>query len=214
MKEQQKSRQKPTEPDQDLIESALDGVVSARNPSARCPYCHEDVKPRDEKQACNGCMAWHHKECWQDYGRCVICGLQEEKPVSARQDLIQSLDAAEGAQAEEEAPVEMKTCGHCQLETPHSELLCVHCGSRDWFLGLSIFGFLILLSFFAALFAASQNFLFQAAGGLALFFSAALGLAWTVEFIFGIRLTEKTEEQDTKSGAIKIRDKAKGLDLK
>lgn len=41
---------------------------------ARCPYCHAAVVPGDEKVACEGCMAWHHAECWTSQGACSACG--------------------------------------------------------------------------------------------------------------------------------------------
>jgi hypothetical protein len=41
----------------------------------RCPYCHAPVRPDDEKLACDGCMAWHHAECWRSHGTCAACGV-------------------------------------------------------------------------------------------------------------------------------------------
>lgn len=40
----------------------------------RCPFCHDAVRPTDEKVACDGCMAWHHAACWRDHGTCAACG--------------------------------------------------------------------------------------------------------------------------------------------
>ncbi|MDC3378660.1 hypothetical protein OAX78_00065 [Planctomycetota bacterium] len=40
----------------------------------RCPFCHEEVGPADDKLACDGCMAWHHFECWNTHGSCSACG--------------------------------------------------------------------------------------------------------------------------------------------
>ena len=40
----------------------------------RCPFCHDDVRPEDEKAACSSCMAWHHEACWGEHGGCSACG--------------------------------------------------------------------------------------------------------------------------------------------
>ena len=40
----------------------------------RCPFCHDAVGPADPKVACDGCMAWHHRDCWQSHGTCSACG--------------------------------------------------------------------------------------------------------------------------------------------
>lgn len=45
----------------------------------RCPYCHDDVRPGEEKQGCDHCMAWFHKECWTELGeRCPACHVGEQ----------------------------------------------------------------------------------------------------------------------------------------
>lgn len=43
----------------------------------RCPYCHEDVAPDQPKVACDACMAWHHSECWAEYGACAACAASQ-----------------------------------------------------------------------------------------------------------------------------------------
>ena len=49
----------------------------------RCPYCHDDIKPGGDNQACHECLAWHHSECWTQHGACVGCGNRWVKdPVS------------------------------------------------------------------------------------------------------------------------------------
>jgi hypothetical protein len=40
----------------------------------RCPYCHESIGADDGKTACEACMAWHHRGCWQEHGACSACG--------------------------------------------------------------------------------------------------------------------------------------------
>lgn len=39
----------------------------------RCPYCHDDVGPEEEKVGCPSCMAWSHQACWEEAGRCGAC---------------------------------------------------------------------------------------------------------------------------------------------
>ena len=39
----------------------------------RCPYCHQAVQPHEAKAACDGCMAWHHQECWEELSHCAAC---------------------------------------------------------------------------------------------------------------------------------------------
>jgi hypothetical protein len=48
------------------------GDVRVEHP--RCPFCHEAVRPEEEKAACLHCMAWQHGECWRELGeRCGSC---------------------------------------------------------------------------------------------------------------------------------------------
>lgn len=46
----------------------------------RCPFCHDDVRPEEEKQGCDHCMAWFHKECWTELNeRCPACNIGESQ---------------------------------------------------------------------------------------------------------------------------------------
>ncbi|MDF1660706.1 MAG: hypothetical protein P1V97_02985 [Planctomycetota bacterium] len=45
----------------------------------RCPYCHDAVTVQSSKQACEHCMAWHHKECWSEMGKCASCQFESQK---------------------------------------------------------------------------------------------------------------------------------------
>lgn len=40
----------------------------------RCPFCHDDIVPGGQNQACHECLTWHHSECWASHGKCVGCG--------------------------------------------------------------------------------------------------------------------------------------------
>jgi len=44
----------------------------------RCPFCHDDIVPGGENQACHECLTWHHSECWASHGKCVSCGNEGE----------------------------------------------------------------------------------------------------------------------------------------
>lgn len=46
----------------------------------RCPYCHGDISGIEDKKGCEQCMAWHHKECWVEYGKCATCFAKDKRP--------------------------------------------------------------------------------------------------------------------------------------
>jgi hypothetical protein len=56
------------------MDEARQGKLDVGLKRGACPYCKEDVRPTDEKVACDGCMAWHHADCWVDHGACSACG--------------------------------------------------------------------------------------------------------------------------------------------
>ncbi|HBP20397.1 MAG TPA: hypothetical protein DEA08_21720 [Planctomycetes bacterium] len=66
--------------------------IKAKHPP--CPYCHGPVEPRAIKAACDGCMAWHHKECWDEHGTCAACAFPEP-PLVAPAFEIPSQEARE-----------------------------------------------------------------------------------------------------------------------
>lgn len=41
--------------------------------SPKCPYCHDAVTADSLKTACESCMAWHHRDCWEEHGACSTC---------------------------------------------------------------------------------------------------------------------------------------------
>ena len=62
----------------------------------RCPYCHDGVHGEDEKHGCSACMAWHHKECWNEAGnRCATCGQHDVEELEVLED--EPEEAQEGA---------------------------------------------------------------------------------------------------------------------
>ncbi|MDF1664378.1 MAG: hypothetical protein P1V97_21615 [Planctomycetota bacterium] len=38
-----------------------------------CPFCHDEFQVEQEKTGCSLCLAWFHKECWDEYGGCTSC---------------------------------------------------------------------------------------------------------------------------------------------
>jgi hypothetical protein len=49
--------------------------VNVGHTPTRCPYCHDHVGPEDENVVCNGCLARHHRACWDESAaRCGTCG--------------------------------------------------------------------------------------------------------------------------------------------
>ena len=70
--------------------------VEAKHPP--CPYCHGPVEPSQIKAACDACMAWHHKECWEEHGACSTCAFAEPPLVAPGLDL-----SAEGLQGVRDA---------------------------------------------------------------------------------------------------------------
>jgi hypothetical protein len=49
--------------------------IHSKESLSRCPYCHENiVAGGDEaKSICDFCLAVHHSDCMQEYGRCAAC---------------------------------------------------------------------------------------------------------------------------------------------
>ena len=39
----------------------------------RCPYCHDPIEASARKTGCETCMAWHHRECWEEHAGCSAC---------------------------------------------------------------------------------------------------------------------------------------------
>jgi hypothetical protein len=52
-----------------------DGVIVGASPT-RCPFCHAAVAVDSEPWvACSGCLGRHHRECWDEGGKCAGCGV-------------------------------------------------------------------------------------------------------------------------------------------
>lgn len=48
--------------------------IQLMNSPSRCPYCHDSLDSLNEINACAGCGARHHSECFSDHGACASCG--------------------------------------------------------------------------------------------------------------------------------------------
>lgn len=48
--------------------------LGARPGATRCPFCLEDVEPDEDVSVCRACLVRHHRECWDESGRCSGCG--------------------------------------------------------------------------------------------------------------------------------------------
>ncbi|MDF1665998.1 MAG: hypothetical protein P1V97_29850 [Planctomycetota bacterium] len=88
------------------------GMVNSTAP--RCPYCHDSVTVHSSKQACESCMAWHHKECWQEHGGCSGCGGQKQSSpatISPKQE------------SQEPLPPHLATCFQRICQSPRQTVL-------------------------------------------------------------------------------------------
>jgi len=75
----------------------------------RCPYCHGDLDPGQAKHGCEACLAWHHRECWDEHGACSACGAREaDAPPPARRE-----DAALGGAPEKGAELTVPAWPPC-----------------------------------------------------------------------------------------------------
>lgn len=56
-----------------LDEAPAAPVVTRAGGETECPYCATPM-PRAEAVACCRCHTWHHRDCWQESGRCTTYG--------------------------------------------------------------------------------------------------------------------------------------------
>jgi hypothetical protein len=47
--------------------------ISVDRAPGRCPYCHEGVERHEVVSVCAACLSRHHRECWDELGRCGAC---------------------------------------------------------------------------------------------------------------------------------------------
>lgn len=85
------------------------------NSAPRCPYCHETVDVQSTKLACLDCMAWHHRECWDEHGKCSSCGSKiEDDPILSHSN--QGPKTAVETPNQSSPNLQSQTCSHknCQ----------------------------------------------------------------------------------------------------
>jgi hypothetical protein len=90
--------------------------IKPRHPP--CPYCHGPVGPDDIKAACDSCMAWHHRECWEGHGSCAACAFGDPPLVAPRLEI---------ASGEVEAVQEELRLGNAHA----AQVLCLDLRSGD-----------------------------------------------------------------------------------
>lgn len=70
--------------------------VQLTNSPSRCPYCHDSLDALMGINACAGCGARHHRECFSEHGACASCGetrrLVPERMASKVPSLAKSLE--------------------------------------------------------------------------------------------------------------------------
>lgn len=52
---------------------SVTGARARARPGARCPHCHDDLRPA-EARACPACATPHHEDCLAVHGRCAVSG--------------------------------------------------------------------------------------------------------------------------------------------
>ncbi|MDF1665434.1 MAG: RING finger protein [Planctomycetota bacterium] len=66
----------------------------------RCPYCHEafkDTLSSAARVSCTQCESEHHRDCFEDHGRCAIYACDsEESEEEPKQDVL-NMDSASSA---------------------------------------------------------------------------------------------------------------------
>jgi hypothetical protein len=71
----EKKQPPPSEPAPEV--APRDDVSVSASPT-RCPYCHEGIQIDAEAWvACSGCLGRHHRDCWDEGGKCAGCGETE-----------------------------------------------------------------------------------------------------------------------------------------
>ncbi|MDF1665997.1 MAG: hypothetical protein P1V97_29845, partial [Planctomycetota bacterium] len=98
------------------------GMVNSTAP--RCPYCHDSVTVHSTKQACEACMAWHHKECWQEHGGCSACGFKSKASTSSMAGNRRSAGGSERTASATKSPI-TTTCDHRDCDNRTQSVVAV-----------------------------------------------------------------------------------------
>ena len=46
-----------------------------------CPYCRGEFTTKDDTVSCRECNTRHHKECWEEVGRCSVFGCRSKSEI-------------------------------------------------------------------------------------------------------------------------------------
>lgn len=152
----------------------------------RCPYCHDVVTIQSSKKACEQCMAWHHKECWNETGRCSTCQFGDSHSPSnpPSRMVLQTKASVRSFEAEGQRKIcHTAGCNHPALNTQRAHKysnLCSTHGLALWEsesakqMGSSILLWIATLgAFFSGALASRDHELYLLIGAL-LFASAAI----------------------------------------
>ncbi|MBX3466692.1 MAG: hypothetical protein KF878_07330 [Planctomycetes bacterium] len=53
----------------------------------RCPFCHAPCAAEDDNVVCNGCLARHHRACWDEGAGCATCPVARPARTASAQDI-------------------------------------------------------------------------------------------------------------------------------
>jgi hypothetical protein len=52
-----------------------------------CPYCREEFSQREATVSCRDCKTRHHKDCWEEVGKCSVFGCNSKKEFAVNDSL-------------------------------------------------------------------------------------------------------------------------------
>jgi hypothetical protein len=92
-----------------------------------CPYCQFPFKPGVPVVFCSDCEVPHHRECWDENGRCTTYGCNGQPTLSSSASASSStIDLTTDLTREN---VATKRCPYCGEEILESAIKCKHCQS-------------------------------------------------------------------------------------
>ena len=87
----------------------------------RCPYCHDSLAGEVLRAGCGACLAWHHRGCLAELGRCANCGAASTLAASAQElEAAMSRVLERSCQAQYCRSIDTITIRGSQLCLPHA----------------------------------------------------------------------------------------------
>lgn len=86
-----------------------------------CIACRNEFEPDDDIVVCPECGTPYHRDCWNEYGKCINTELHEKGESWQRPDDDSNADESEN---------ERVICLQCGELNPKGCDVCTHCGSR------------------------------------------------------------------------------------